>query len=149
MDQRVDGEEDADSATFPSGAWTGFDQGERTSLRQHLHLTFAAGQLAGIGIDAAGEFLIEGHYCPETLEVHLVKTYPGAPERAMSYRGFREIHGIWGVCEGAEESGSGFHIWPQWEDASAIDPIDCRDPERCAVDAGAPAAVVPSWLFQI
>ena len=95
---------------FPSGAWTGFLLGGGGRLRQDLHLTFAGGLLVGISVGDDGGSLIEGRYDPEDREARWVAEYPGAGQ--LSFRGFREDNGIWGVWNGADGRRGGFHIWP-------------------------------------
>ena len=74
-----------------------------------LSLSFAAGKIAGDGIEKRGQFVIAGRYDPGSHECYWTKTYIGAHN--VYYRGFREGKGIWGIWELPLGSG-GFHIWP-------------------------------------
>lgn len=129
-----------DESDFPDGSWTGFDQDEGQALRQDLHLTFAGGLVTGIGIDRVGEFVVDGRYDRGSHEVVLTKSYPGRPDRRpSSFRGYREVHGIWGLEDGGG-AGSGFHIWPVTE---------CAASSELQVAAAPGGDALPSWLFRI
>jgi hypothetical protein len=102
-----------DEPLFPSGPWTGFYNytGPEDRHRMDLHLTFARGGVAGEGNDNIGPFLIRGRYDASTRECHWTKTYIGAHD--VSYRGYRDTHGIWGTWEIGTWNKGGFHIWPR------------------------------------
>jgi hypothetical protein len=99
-------------ALFPSGPWIGFYKYSRSNpkYRMDLHLTFANGNMSGIGRDNVGRFLIRGRYDARNRECHWTKSYLGAHD--VFYRGFREGKGIWGLWEIGSLSRGGFHIWP-------------------------------------
>jgi len=97
---------------FPSGPWRGFYNyapGDRH--RMELHLTFVNGSMSGDGQDDVGSFMIKGRYDAAQKECWWTKTYVGAHD--VSYRGFREGKGIWGVWEIGLWGRGGFHIWPR------------------------------------
>jgi len=77
-----------------------------------LHLTFANGSVIGDGTDDVGAFLIKGRYDAAVGECHWTKSYIGGHD--VSYRGFREGKGIWGVWEIEVVYHGGFRIWPRW-----------------------------------
>ena len=101
---------------FPSGPWTGFFL-QRVVPGRHmmdLHLTFQSGQLTGEGRDWVGKFILRGRYDVQDGKCRWTKRYLGRHD--VSYQGFNEGKGIWGVwdlsVEGSSDRG-GFHIWPE------------------------------------
>lgn len=101
---------------FPSGKWTGFFTDKRIPGKHamDLLLTFSQGNMTGTGRDWVGPFTIDGAYQTGDGLCVWVKQYTG--KHAVSYRGFNEGKGIWGVWEvsfrGFTCTG-GFHIWPE------------------------------------
>jgi hypothetical protein len=75
-----------------------------------LFLNFSHGRISGDGVDDVGGFFISGSY-DDGGECRWSKTYPGSHQ--VSYRGFREGKGIWGLWEIANDARGGFHIWPR------------------------------------
>jgi len=124
---------------FPSGPWTGFynyQPGDRH--RMDLDLTFAGGQLRGVGSDDVGRFTVRGRYDPTSLECYWTKHYVGAHD--VFYRGFREGKGIWGTWEITAFLHGGFHIWPR--PAGAEQREAAAGAEAVTADAVASAALV-------
>ena len=106
----------ADAGTHPpSGPWRGFYiyPALTRKERMDLSLTFAHGQIHGMGNDPVGLFMIRGRYDPASGECTWTKSYPGQHE--VWYRGFYEGRGIWGTWEIRESWRGGFHIWPKGE----------------------------------
>jgi hypothetical protein len=101
---------------FPSGPWTGFflDQRVPGKHRMELRLTFENGAMTGEGRDLVGTFVIKGRYDLTSGKCHWKKRYHAKHE--VSYQGYNEGKGIWGVWEltdaGITAKG-GFHIWPE------------------------------------
>jgi hypothetical protein len=95
---------------YPSGAWTGFYNYGRDAQRNpmDLFLNFSAGRITGDGVDDIGSFVIAGTFSGS--ECQWTKTYPGSHE--VTYRGFREGKGIWGLWDIPNAERGGFHIWP-------------------------------------
>jgi hypothetical protein len=77
-----------------------------------LNLTFANQAISGDGGDDIGRFIISGRFDETSGECQWTKTYVGAHD--VSYRGFREGKGIWGLWKLDKTSG-GFRIWPLQE----------------------------------
>jgi hypothetical protein len=111
---------DANSAEaddrFPSGKWVGFFLDRRMPGKHHmeLHLNFANGNMTGEGRDRVGEFVIKGSYNTASGECRFTKRYLAA--HSISYRGFNEGKGIWGIWELIWDQlkfQGGFHIWPE------------------------------------
>ena len=75
-----------------------------------LHLEFSNGVMSGDGNHDVGRFLIKGKYDKAGGECTFHKKYVGVHD--VSYRGFREGKGIWGVWEIGIFAHGGFHIWP-------------------------------------
>lgn len=100
---------------FPSGPWIGFWLQKLLPPGKHqteLHLTFHAGQMKGEGRDCIGKFIIQGTYTLADGRCQWIKRYLG--RHAVSYRGFNEGKGIWGVWEiSSDRLQGGFHIWPK------------------------------------
>jgi hypothetical protein len=97
---------------FPSGPWSGFyNYAPGDHHRMGLNLTFAQGNVEGVGHDDVGPFTVRGKYDSQNGECHWTKSYLGAHE--VFYRGFCEGKGIWGIWEIGAQSRGGFHIWPQ------------------------------------
>lgn len=103
---------------FPSGKWTGFFL-QRLIPGRHmmeLLLTFSQETMTGEGRDAVGNFIIRGQYTLLDGKCHFSKRYVGKHD--VSYQGFNEGKGIWGVWEipgsrGQIAQKGGFHIWPE------------------------------------
>ena len=81
-----------------------------------LHLTFQSGEVTGTGRDLVGDFTFQGRYSVADGSCHWIKQYTGKHD--VTYKGYAEGKGIWGVWEMAPElaptaSHGGFHIWPQ------------------------------------
>jgi hypothetical protein len=103
---------------FPSGPWTGFYTYSATSGRHRtdLVLTFSGGRMTGEGCDRVGPFVIEGTYDAGSRECTWTKSYVAAHD--VSYTGYREGKGIWGIWSICEVHG-GFQIWPLNEESEA------------------------------
>ena len=103
--------EESDSR-FPSGPWTGFFLQPTVPGRtwMELHLRFANLLIQGEGRDKVGRFAIDGRYDLGSGRCHWIKTYLG--KHKLSYQGFNESKGIWGVWEYHPTWKGGFHIWP-------------------------------------
>src|SRR3569833_1845058 len=97
---------------FPSGPWTGFYLQKLRPGRHwmELRLTFARSILLGDGLDSVGAFHISGKYDVKDGSCHWTKLY--VARHAVSYRGFSEGKGIWGVWTIRANDRGGFHIWP-------------------------------------
>ncbi len=138
----MDGHEESETGTHPpSGPWRGhylYPQGLGKG-RMDLTLTFAHGQVRGMGNDPVGLFVIRGRYDPATGECTWTKTYPGMHD--VFYRGFYEGRSIWGTWDIREEWRGGFQIWPKGEgeglEAAAEEEVDAPVD---AVPLGHPAA---------
>ena len=97
---------------FPSGEWTGFFL-QRPSIAGHwmeIRLTFRGGVLRGEGLDLVGAFRMDGHYDIADGRCWWIKRYVGKHD--VSYSGYNEGKGIWGVWEIPPGAHGGFHIWP-------------------------------------
>ena len=128
---------------FPSGPWCGFFLMSHLPGRHQmeLHLTFRQGVMTGEGRDRIGLFLIRGRYQVEDGQCWWTKRYIGKHD--VSYRGYNEGKGIWGLWEIPPSWKGGFHIWPeemgdptQQKLAEAID-----EPVEMETEAGAGMAV--------
>jgi hypothetical protein len=98
---------------FPSGPWRGFFLMSHLPGRHQmeLHLTFRQGAMTGEGRDLIGPFLIRGRYQLDDGQCWWTKTYIGKHD--VSYRGYNEGKGIWGLWEIPPSYRGGFHIWPE------------------------------------
>ena len=76
-----------------------------------LILEFSEGQIRGEGRDRVGAFLIRGRFQVEDGRCWWTKSYPGLHD--VSYQGYNEGKGIWGMWEIASYWRGGFHIWPE------------------------------------
>lgn len=97
---------------FPSGPWKGYFL-QREFPGKHwmnLDLTFAEGEISGIGSDWVGRFTLTGTYETESGRCSIEKNYLG--RHKVLYTGFNEGRGIWGKWELASLGSGGFHIWP-------------------------------------
>jgi hypothetical protein len=103
---------EADSR-FPSGPWCGFFLMSHLPGRHQmeLHLTFRQGVMTGEGRDRIGPFLIRGRYQIDDGQCWWTKRYIGKHD--VSYRGYNEGKGIWGLWEIPPSWKGGFHIWPE------------------------------------
>lgn len=97
---------------FPSGPWRGFFLMKHRPGRHQmeLHLTFRQEVMTGEGRDLIGEFLIRGKYQLEDGKCWWTKRYIGKHD--VSYHGYNEGKGIWGLWEIPPFWRDGFHIWP-------------------------------------
>lgn len=100
---------------FPSGPWKGFFLQPILPGRHwmELILTFRSGVLSGEGRDWVGQFIIRGKYEVLSGKCWFAKRYLGKHD--VSYQGYNEGKGIWGLWELPSEGKSwrgGFHIWP-------------------------------------
>ncbi len=110
---------------FTSGPWTGFytyPGGRRE--RMDLSLTFREGKVTGSGSDPVGPFRIAGGYAASSGEAWWTKTYPGAHD--VSYRGYRDSRGLWGLWEIRPGWSGGFHIWPKGEGEGAAEEAEAE-----------------------
>ncbi len=98
---------------FPSGPWCGFFLMSHLPGRHQmeLHLTFRQGVMTGEGRDQIGAFLIRGRYQVEDGQCWWTKRY--ISKHDVSYRGYNEGKGIWGLWEIPPTWKGGFHIWPE------------------------------------
>jgi hypothetical protein len=76
-----------------------------------LELTFRQGVMTGEGRDLIGPFLIRGRYQVEDGKCWWSKRYIGKHD--VSYHGYNEGKGIWGLWEIPPHWRGGFHIWPE------------------------------------
>lgn len=97
---------------FPSGPWHGFFLMSHAPGRHkmELHLTFRQGVMSGEGRDMIGAFLIRGKYSLDDGKCHWTKRYVG--QHDVTYQGYNEGKGIWGLWEIPPTWRGGFHIWP-------------------------------------
>ena len=103
-------------ARFPSGVWTGFflQPGRPGRHWMEIRLTFGNGSMSGTGRDFVGRFKFDGKYELETGKCWWSKQYIG--QHDVTYEGYNEGKGIWGVWEipAAGSNGrGGFYIWPK------------------------------------
>jgi hypothetical protein len=113
---------------YPSGPWTGFyhyGRGSKPSPMD-LFLDFSGGGITGEGQDEVGGFVIAGGYT-DGGECRWTKSYPGSHE--VSYRGFREGKGIWGLWEIRFDGTGGFHIWPLGADGVGEEAVEATEQE--------------------
>jgi len=97
---------------FPSGEWTGFFLQPPSTARHwmQLRLTFQQGTLTGEGSDRVGAFTMDGGYELNDGRCWWTKRYTGRHD--VSYSGYNEGKGIWGVWQIPPSQRGGFHIWP-------------------------------------
>jgi len=99
---------------FPSGEWEGFYTYEfGPDARRYMMsfaLTFKNGKVSGSGIDNVSRFSWHGNYDTEKLRCWMQKQYPS---HTVSYDGYVDQKGIWGIWEIPPYSRGGFHIWPK------------------------------------
>jgi hypothetical protein len=79
--------------------------------QMELHLTFRGGVMSGEGRDMIGPFLIRGKYSVDDGKCYWSKRYVGKHD--VSYQGYNEGKGIWGLWEIPPTWRGGFHIWPE------------------------------------
>jgi hypothetical protein len=98
---------------FPSGPWYGFFLMAHLPGRHmmELDLTFRQGVMTGEGRDLIGTFLIRGRYQLQDGQCWWTKKYIGKHD--VSYRGYNEGKGIWGLWEIPPHWRGGFYIWPK------------------------------------
>jgi hypothetical protein len=77
-----------------------------------LKLNFRRGVMTGEGRDLIGPFLIRGRYQVDDGQCWWTKRYIGKHD--VSYHGFNEGKGIWGLWDIPPSWRGGFHIWPEW-----------------------------------
>jgi hypothetical protein len=75
-----------------------------------LDLLFREGAMTGDGRDRIGRFLIRGKYDIGNGKCSWTKRYLGKHD--VSYLGYNEGKGIWGLWEIPPGWRGGFHIWP-------------------------------------
>jgi hypothetical protein len=102
-------------ARFPSGVWKGFFLQPARPGRHWMELRFSfySGKMHGEGRDFGGDFKMEGTYELESGKCCWSKRYKG--QHDVSYQGYNEGKGIWGVWEITDkdkDGRGGFHIWP-------------------------------------
>jgi hypothetical protein len=98
---------------FPSGPWTGFFL-QPPHVKRHwmdLALTFKECTIRGSGHDWVCEFLITGRYELDSGKCWWTKRYLGKHD--VSYQGYAEEKGIWGMWQIPPALRGGFHIWPK------------------------------------
>jgi hypothetical protein len=104
---------------FPSGPWAGFFQQSWKApgrFPTDLDLRFHNGELEGEGRDLVGRYTVRGTYDPAEGRCEWTKRYLG--KHSVSYLGYNEGHGIWGVWEirllfGLYHDRGVFHLWPE------------------------------------
>jgi hypothetical protein len=103
----------ATDARFPSGPWTGFFLQPDLPGRHAMELTlqFRDGRVSGEGRDRVGSFLIRGRFQVEDGRCWWTKSYVGRHD--VTYNGYNEGKGIWGIWEIEVPWRGGFHIWPE------------------------------------
>lgn len=97
---------------FPSGPWQGFFlmahwPGQHS---MELDLNFRQGVVTGEGRDRIGLFHMRGVYKLDTGECTWTKQYVGKHD--VTYHGYNEGKGIWGLWQIPPNYQGGFHIWP-------------------------------------
>lgn len=121
---------------FPSGEWTGFYLQRSSATRNwmSLRLSFRAGVLQGDGTDNIGPFTMTGGYDLADGRCWWIKRYTARHD--VSYSGYNEGKGIWGVWDIPPSSRGGFHIWP----AGMPDPTQnaLEASEQTPVEAASP-----------
>jgi hypothetical protein len=124
---------------FPSGEWTGFFlQGPSTSRHwMQLRLTFRSGVLTGQGSDWVGAFTMDGGYAVDDGRCWWTKRYTARHD--VSYTGYNEGKGIWGVWQIPPSARGGFHIWP----AGMADPTGAAltEAEQAPAEAVGPRTI--------
>ncbi len=97
---------------FPSGPWTGFFLQPAAPGRHwmELDLAFREGVITGEGRDKIGTFRIRGRYTAADGKCRWTKAYIG--QHRLSYQGYNEGKGIWGIWEYHSAWKGGFLIWP-------------------------------------
>lgn len=124
---------------FPSGPWVGFflDRRMPGKHKMELRLSFHEGLMRGDGADRIGKFLVRGGYETSTGKAWWSKRYVGAHD--VSYSGYNEGKGIWGVWEMPNYGlRGGFHIWPEAMGDPTLDRL------RAEVEVPAEAPPVPA-----
>lgn len=99
---------------FPSGPWVGYFLQSEIPPGRHgmeLRLTFRQGVVTGEGRDFVGEFLIRGRYQVEDGKCWWTKRFIGKHD--VSYMGYNEGKGIWGIWDIPPAWKGGFYIWPE------------------------------------
>ena len=104
---------------FPSCPWTGFFQQSWIAPRRfetNVDLRFQGGELWGEGRDWVGRYTVRGTYDPAAGRCEWTKQYLG--KHSVSYLGYNEGNGIWGVWEiralfGLYRDHGVFHLWPR------------------------------------
>jgi hypothetical protein len=104
---------------FPGGPWTGFFQQSWKApgrFPTDVDLRFQDGELWGEGRDLVGRYTVRGTYDRADGRCEWTKQYVG--RHSVSYLGYNEGNGIWGVWEiralfGLYRDHGVFHLWPQ------------------------------------
>lgn len=98
---------------FPSGPWRGFFLMPHLPGKHEmeLRLEFRKGEMHGEGRDMIGSFIIRGRYQVEDGRCWWSKRYVGKHD--VSYQGYNEGKGIWGLWDIPPSWRGGFHIWPE------------------------------------
>ncbi len=104
---------------FPSGPWTGFFQQSWIApgrFGTDVEMHFQGGELWGEGSDRVGPYTVRGTYNPADGRCEWTKQYLG--KHSVSYLGYNEGNGIWGVWEiralfGLYRDNGVFHLWPE------------------------------------
>jgi hypothetical protein len=113
MSNKPDKPVPSDDPRFPSGPWVGFflqpDLPGKHPME--LILEFSQGQVRGEGRDRVGAFLIKGRFQVEDGKAWWTKSYIGLHD--VTYQGYNEGKGIWGLWEMESPWRGGFHIWPE------------------------------------
>jgi hypothetical protein len=109
-----------------------------------LRLTFHRGTLRGDGSDVIGAFTMDGHYDPSDGRCNWTKRYVGKHD--VSYAGYNEGKGIWGVWEIPPTARGGFHIWPVGMDDPTQGTLKETEeaPVEAEVEAEAEAVTTPA-----
>src|SRR5262249_16486463 len=82
---------------FPSGPWLAYFLQWKRQSRTELALTFSDGIITGTGGDRVGQFVVRGRYQTSDGKCWWTKRYLGM--HAVTYQGWSEGQGIWGLWE--------------------------------------------------
>jgi hypothetical protein len=99
-----------------------------------LALMFRSGSIRGDGLDWIGKFTIKGGYDVKDGRCWWTKHYIG--QHNVSYAGYNEGNGIWGVWDIGRSFRRGFHSWP----SGMGDPTAARVTD--AAERSAPAEAI-------
>lgn len=134
MSDRKDQEE---KEYFQSGRWVGFfaegnQRGHGVSME--LRLRFREGQVEGRGVDAIGEFRIQGTYETADGTCKMTKTYDGGWDVCYTGRLGDQgvVRGQWTLSELMGDRSGRFQIWPEGSLAEDAPDDGCAAVDRSA-----------------